>query len=101
MSCLPPFTPVNMEFHIFLCALFLCKVLLLIKQQDEFEGILLLEGTRKRQAQEADLFGGCASLSSISFLPLLPTSRSRSEWRKVRSMDWWERVVLLEFSDLE
>ncbi len=48
MSCLPPFTPVNMEFHIFLCTLFLSKVLLLIKQQREFEGILLLEGVRKR-----------------------------------------------------
>ncbi len=98
-SCLPPFAPVNMEFHIFLCALFLCKVLLLIKQQHEFEGILLLEGMRKRRAQEADLFGGCASLRSISFLPLPPPNRS--VWMKVRSKDWSERVVLLEFSDLE
>ncbi len=70
----------------------------LIEQQHEFEGILLLEGMRKRRAQDADLYGGCASLRSISFLPLPP---SRSMWMKVRSKDWWERVVLLEFSDLE
>ncbi|XP_058229067.1 uncharacterized protein LOC131342322 isoform X2 [Hemibagrus wyckioides] len=33
-------------------------------------------------------------------LPPLPTS-SRSCWMRVRSRDWWERVVLQEFSDAE
>ncbi len=83
---------------IFSYALFLFKVLLLIKQQHEFEGILLLEVMRKRWAHEADLFGGFASLRSISLLPLPPANRS--VWMKVRSKDWWERVVLLELSDL-
>ncbi len=62
--------------------LFLCKVLLLIKQQHEFEDILLLEGMRKRRAQEADLFGGCASLRIISFLPLLLWTEACG-WRSV------------------
>ncbi len=66
-----------MEFHIFLCALFLCKVLFLIKQQHEFEGIILLEGMRKRQAQEAYLFGGCASKENLISIP--PSSEQKQE----------------------
>ncbi len=58
----------NMEFHIFFYVLFLCKLLLLIKQQHEFEGILLLEGM-KRRAQEADLLVALHLQGAFHFYP--------------------------------
>uniref|UniRef100_A0A1A8L9Q0 DDE Tnp4 domain-containing protein n=2 Tax=Nothobranchius pienaari TaxID=704102 RepID=A0A1A8L9Q0_9TELE len=30
-----------------------------------------------------------------------PPAKTRSHWMKVRSKDWWERIVLLEFTDQE
>lgn len=37
---------------------------------------------------------------SARLLPPLPT-KSRSCWMRIRSRDWWDRVVLQEFSDAE
>ena len=31
----------------------------------------------------------------------LPPPKTKSQWMKVRSSDWWERVVLKEFTDLD
>lgn len=90
-----------MEFYYFFCVLLLCKVLLLIKQQREFVGLMMFEVMKKRRAQEANLFRGCVSLRSMSIELPLPPTKSRTVWMKVRSKDWWQRVVLLEFSDLE
>lgn len=90
-----------MEFYYFFCVLLLCKVLLLIKQQREFVGLMMFEVMKTRRAQEANLFRGCVSLRSMSIALPLPPTKSRTVWMKVRSKDWWQRVVLLEFSDLE
>lgn len=54
-SCLPPFIPVNMEFNYFFCALLLCKVLLLIKQQRELWG---KDGRRKLTFAKVNLIRG-------------------------------------------
>lgn len=31
----------------------------------------------------------------------LPRPRVRAQWMRVRSRDWWERVVMIEFTDVE
>uniref|UniRef100_A0A3P9MF02 DDE Tnp4 domain-containing protein n=1 Tax=Oryzias latipes TaxID=8090 RepID=A0A3P9MF02_ORYLA len=49
---------------------------------------------RERQ-QEDNLI-----LPAITLVPL-PPPQTRSHWMKVRSKDWWEMVVLLEFSNDE
>ncbi len=61
-------------------------MLLLIKQQREFEGILLLGGVRKRP-----FWWLCISKVHLISTPpsLPPPSRSRSV---ICSKDWWERV---------
>ena len=37
----------------------------------------------------------------LTSLPILPSTRTRSEWMKVRSRDWWDRVVLYHYTDTE
>lgn len=51
---------------------------------------------RRRRA----LLERAAALAPTVRLPPVPT-KSRSCWMRVRSRDWWERVVLQEFSDAE
>lgn len=38
--------------------------------------------------------------SAAHIVPLsLPPTKARSQWMKIRNKDWWERVVLTEFTD--
>ncbi|XP_049914823.1 putative nuclease HARBI1 [Epinephelus moara] len=58
--------------------------------------------SRGRQERCMLLEGYNNSMSSIlHFVPSLLTRTSRSCWMRVRSTDWWERVVMKEFSDTE
>uniref|UniRef100_A0A1A8J0F3 DDE Tnp4 domain-containing protein n=1 Tax=Nothobranchius kuhntae TaxID=321403 RepID=A0A1A8J0F3_NOTKU len=38
---------------------------------------------------------------TVTLVPPPPPAKTRSHWMKVRSKDWWERIVLLEFTDQE
>lgn len=70
---------------------------LFFKQQLDTKA-LLLEALKRRRRTEEGLFVG--ALRCLPMLSMHPP-KSRKLWMKVRSKDWWERVVLLEFSDLE
>uniref|UniRef100_A0A8C5NC21 Protein ANTAGONIST OF LIKE HETEROCHROMATIN PROTEIN 1-like n=1 Tax=Gouania willdenowi TaxID=441366 RepID=A0A8C5NC21_GOUWI len=59
--------------------------------------VLLVQNIiRKRRAQRAFL----RHMARLSMLPL-PPPIARKVWMKVRDKDWWERVVLLEYTDVE
>ncbi|XP_029960894.1 protein ALP1-like [Salarias fasciatus] len=59
--------------------------------------ILLREGRRHRR-----MLMECSSAATAVMLHFAPrTSRYRECWMRVRSKDWWERVVLKEFTDAE
>ena len=69
--------------------------LILMKAQQERAFLsLLLQERRKRTAQQRQFL-----LRSL-YLPPAPPQTKRI-WMLVRSQDWWERVVLREFSDQE
>jgi hypothetical protein len=69
--------------------------LILMKAQQERAFLsLLLQERRKRTAQQRQFL-----LRSL-YLPPAPPQTKRI-WMRVRSQDWWERVVLREFSDQE
>lgn len=56
---------------------------------------------RRRRQQDAEILdSGLRLTSSIDLIPV-PPRNTRKYWMKVRSRDWWDRVVLHEFSDLE
>ncbi|XP_072223087.1 uncharacterized protein [Leuresthes tenuis] len=61
--------------------------------------MVLNEGRRQRR-----LMLECALSESAAMLHLVPSPLPRAPrkcWMRVRSKDWWERVVLKEFSDAE
>ena len=83
-------------------AVFGLLLVFLMKLQFDGNTALLLElltRSRRRRAVEnpsnAVLLGRC-----ITPLPFPPT-KTRAHWMLVRSKDWWERVVLIEFTDQE
>ncbi|CAJ1071691.1 uncharacterized protein LOC127630384 isoform X2 [Xyrichtys novacula] len=70
---------------------------LLLKQQLATNALLLDALQRRRREEEAFI------VSAVQCLPALPMPppKTKKLWMKIRSKDWWERVVLLEFTDLE
>ena len=78
--------------------------LLLLKQQFEFNTTLFLlkqMTRRQRREEEQQHLNNALLLRCVSVLPLPPSSKTRGQWMKVRSKDWWERIVLQEFTDYD
>ena len=69
--------------------------LILMKAQQEKAFLCLLLQLRRRSTAQRRQF----LVRSLSLLP--PPPQTRGIWMRVRSQDWWERVVLQEFSDQE
>ncbi|KAB5553829.1 hypothetical protein PHYPO_G00043210 [Pangasianodon hypophthalmus] len=77
--------------------MFLLQFLLL---QMSYNAALLQAVSILLQRRRRAFLERAAALGPSVRLPPLPT-KSRSCWMRVRSRDWWERVVLREFSDAE
>ena len=69
--------------------------LILMKAQQERAFLCLLLQLRRRRTAQQRKF-----LVRSLYLPYAPP-QTRGIWMRVRSQDWWERVVLREFSDQE
>ncbi|KAL7375986.1 hypothetical protein ABVT39_027743 [Epinephelus coioides] len=57
---------------------------------------VFINGRRERE----EIGNGAGAVPSISMLPV-STRAPRTLWMKVRSQDWWERVVMMEFTDAD
>ena len=84
-------------------SVYILSVMYMIITQNRFTMALLLsvmseERRRRRMLQEAVMRTNTLLLNFAA--SLLQTSR-RTCWMRVRSKDWWERVVLMEFDDEE
>lgn len=76
-----------------LVGVFVFLLVLKVKQEITFF-YLLLHLRRRRAAAQQRL-----ALTSLRLPP--PPPHTRRVWMRVRSQDWWERVVLNEFNDQE
>uniref|UniRef100_A0A667WS05 DDE Tnp4 domain-containing protein n=1 Tax=Myripristis murdjan TaxID=586833 RepID=A0A667WS05_9TELE len=79
---------------IFILFYFIFKIRTFILQAQQYITLLLL---RYRRREQDDMF---ITRGTLNLVPP-PPPRARSQWMKVRSKDWWERVVLVEFTDQE
>uniref|UniRef100_A0A1A8E0G7 DDE Tnp4 domain-containing protein n=1 Tax=Nothobranchius kadleci TaxID=1051664 RepID=A0A1A8E0G7_NOTKA len=83
----------------FICYVLYCSMVLHTRCAQSLVVMILSEGRRRREmiARNASNTVAAAVQFQLSRLPQV----TRSCWMRVRSKDWWERVVMKEFSDPE
>ena len=97
-------------------ALFGLILMVFLKQQKN-NNMLLLHLLRRRWVDERQVDrrrvetddrglenGNRVVMHQLYFSPAglpYPNRKARQQWMKVRSKDWWDRIVLTEFTDVE
>uniref|UniRef100_A0A1A8S174 DDE Tnp4 domain-containing protein n=1 Tax=Nothobranchius rachovii TaxID=451742 RepID=A0A1A8S174_9TELE len=87
----------------FICYVLYCSMVLHTRCAQSLVVMILSEGRRRREmiARNASNTVAAAVQLQLSRLPQPQPQVTRSCWMRVRSKDWWERVVMKEFSDPE